>query len=376
MMSLRPRSLHGLLLAGTAAALVACGSPRPVGIGIVGGEEGVAGVRFAVDEINATGGIDGQPLTLRAMADGGAYQANLALTSADTLSRDPSVIGVVGHSNSSASLAASQVYNASRLVHIAPTSSAPLLSSAGPYTFRLVGSDVHQAQFLARHIVAARTKPRVALLYVNDDYGHALHKELVLRLADAGVSPVYESRYAEGAALADAPAIARAVVAARTDVLVWLGRGSQMHDLLVVLRPLMPKLVVMGSDGLDALPTALNADGLFTGIRYVCFVDMRTPTPVLDSLMRRYRAKTGISLTVEAALSYDAAMLIATAARAVGPRREAVREYLASLGRERPAYPGATGAITFDENGDPTPSYCLDQVAAPSVPSATQGMAR
>ena len=57
-------------------------------------------------------------------------------------------------------------------------------------------------------------------------------------------------------------------------------------------------------------------------------------------------------------------MLLATSARAAGTGRDAIREYLASLGTGQPAYEGATAAIAFDENGDPHPSYCLAEITA------------
>ena len=52
------------------------------------------------------------------------------------------------------------------------------------------------------------------------------------------------------------------------------------------------------------------------------------------------------------ATAYDAASLILTAIREAGAQRQAIRAYLASIGRTRPAYVGVTGKIAFDADGE------------------------
>jgi branched-chain amino acid transport system substrate-binding protein len=351
-------------VATTALVIAACKSQEPVRIGVVVGTEAVAAARLATSEINASGGIGGRRLTLRVTGAAGSTRAGPALAVAESLSQDPSVIGIVGHTNSSASLAGAQIYNARHVVQIAPTSSAPLLSRTGPYTFRLVASDIHQARFLADEIAAGSTRPRIAIFFVDDDYGHALHDALQPELARRNVPVVYDAPYIEEDTLRDVAATARAIANGRPDLLVWLGRSPQLRQLLPALRLAIPGLRILASDGIDDAITELNAQGALTGVRYVCFVDPNALRAPLNDLRTRFRATTGLPLTAEAALTYDAVMLLATSARAAGTQRDAIREYLASLGNQHPAYDGATGAIAFDKNGDPRPSYCLAEITA------------
>jgi branched-chain amino acid transport system substrate-binding protein len=362
----RPVPALALAIGVAAMALViaGCKSREPVRIGIVVGGDAVAGARIATSEINATGGINGRPLTLRVIGASSATRARPALAAAESLAGDPSVIGIVGHSNSSASLAGAQIYNARHVVQIAPTSSAPLLSQAGPYTFRLVASDIHQARFIADQVMAGNARPRIALFFVNDDYGHGLREELQAEFARRDVHVVYDLPYTEEDTLRDVAAIVRTVTSGRPDLLIWLGRAIQLRQLLPALRLAIPGIRILASDGIDNAITERNADGALTGVRYVCFVDPNAVRVPLNGLRARFRALTGLPLTAEAALTYDAVMLIATSARAAGTERDAIRDYLASLGSQRPAYDGATGAIAFDENGDPRPSYCLADITA------------
>ena len=52
------------------------------------------------------------------------------------------------------------------------------------------------------------------------------------------------------------------------------------------------------------------------------------------------------------AAAYDIVYLLARAIGAVGPQRAHLREYLAGVGTESPAFDGVTGRIAFDQHGD------------------------
>jgi branched-chain amino acid transport system substrate-binding protein len=353
---------HRWLLA--VLVMSACHAPTPVGIGIVLSDEGIAGAELAAFEINQSGGINGHPLALRIMSAGRSTAARPSIVAAESLANDPATMAVVGHANSSASLAASQIYNARHLVQIAPTSSAPLLSRAGPFTFRLVASDIHQAQFLANVIAAGGARPRVAVFFVNDDYGHALEHELRARLGDQGVPIVYGAPYTEREGFADAFSVARAVASTHPAILVWLGRGPALLELLPALRRTMPSLRVLASDGVDNVATRSNPDSAFIGVQYVSYLQLDAERAPISALRARLKARSATPLSVETALSYDAVMLLATAAREAGTDRVAIRDYVASLGNRRATYTGATGPIAFSADGEPQPSYFLAEVGA------------
>jgi branched-chain amino acid transport system substrate-binding protein len=92
---------------------------------------------------------------------------------------------------------------------------------------------------------------------------------------------------------------------------------------------------------------------LFRGVRYTAFYDAAHP---LDNDAKRfaieYTRRFGQLPTPQAALSFDAAMVIGRAALAVGPDREKVRNWIAGVGSSAPAIRGITGEIRFDANGD------------------------
>lgn len=85
--------------------LLSCGSsPEVIKIGLVAPFEGadraigydiIYSARLAVREVNAQGGINGRPVALIALDDGGDVQA--ARETAVSLTLDPHIVAVVGH---------------------------------------------------------------------------------------------------------------------------------------------------------------------------------------------------------------------------------------------------------------------------------------
>lgn len=346
---------------------LACGGDAPIRIGVVLSSNGEVAAQLAADEINRQGGINGRRLDLAVIRENNP-EAGPALVAAESLATALDVIAVVGHSNSATSLAASQIYNAEKVVQLAPTSSAPLLSEAGPWTFRLVASDTHQAEFIARHVAAMEPHPRVAALYVNDDYGRALHDQLMRQFAKEGVQVVHHAAFLAELRFTQAEDLANSLAASGAELLVWLGRANELTTLLPVLRERVPGIEVLGSDAIQNSASLLNRSGRLTGVRFVRFVD--TTSYVSPSTLQQAVEARGMALSDEMLLSYDAVQLLAQAIREAGPQADAIRRYLETLGGARPPFEGVTGRIAFDANGDVVPRYSIDTIEAPASPGA------
>ena len=332
-------------------------------IGVVLDPDGVRGASLAAEQVNAAGGVNGHRLELRSIG-GGSTRAKFALATADTLATDATILAVVGHTNSSASLAASQIYNARHIAQIAPTTTSPLYGDAGPYSFRLAASDEHQGVFLAEQVLARTPRPRVAVLYVNDDYGRPLGKVVLSRLRAGGVDPVYDAPYSEEET-EPVGEIAASLVQARPDLLIWIGRAYDYARVQSLLGRSLPRLEVIASDGFGG--PALLDDSLhhFDGVRYVRLVDLDRPDSLLRSLRARYVREGHGEPSDQAILSYDAVRLFAEALRQAGANREAIRAWLSHVGRDAPAFDGVSGPIAFPSGGSRAPQYFLRRVGSP-----------
>ena len=96
------------------------------------------GVAQAQTEINRQGGIAGRQLLVQIVSDDN--DPTVVRQIASRLAADPNMLAVVGHNDSNASLAGSDIYQQQGLVMISPTSSTADLSGVGEYIMRTTPS--------------------------------------------------------------------------------------------------------------------------------------------------------------------------------------------------------------------------------------------
>jgi branched-chain amino acid transport system substrate-binding protein len=344
------------VLAAVPLTLASCGEPERPTLGVSTSSAYADAARLALSDAEAAGSLPLEPVFIGE----GTAEARPALSAARQFVAQRGLVAVVGHSNSSASVAASQIYNEHQVVQIAPSASAVVYSEAGPYSFRLVPPDTRQAGFIASEVAEALPAGgRLALLYVNDDYGRGLRMALQEALRSTALRTVLEIPYVEGAPEAeDMRQTGEAIAAARPDVILWLGRASVLHDYLPTFRATAPAARIVGSDGVAARVQLADGDGRWSGVRHVDFLDLGATAGSRD-FARRYRQRYGRAATVPDALTYDATRLLIAAIDAGATSGPEVREYLNSLGRSRPPFQGVTGPIRFDERGDVDRGYVV-----------------
>lgn len=343
------------------AALSGCAASdaEPIFIGVAGpinqanGRSMRLAAEMAVEEINRAGGIDGRPLRLVLKDD--QARSDHAIQVAGELRDDPSVVAVIGHINSSATLAAAEVYNhpTNGVLQISPASSSPLVSEAGEWTFRVCPSDLSHGPALARWAYERLDRRSVAVLYRNDDYGRGVMESFAAAFEQAG-----------GAVVARDPLLTPEVTATEADLTPYLERAiragadaivvaSQADGALLVLREarrLGFRGPVLGADGLTGLKDAgAVAEGVYISSAFL--PDRKTPEA--ERFVRDYvQRNPGELPDHRGAMAYDALQVIAQGLREVGADRAALRDYVARVGTEHPALHGVSGAISFDPNGD------------------------
>lgn len=364
------KAIRGLLaLAAAGIAASGCGQRNePVAIGAGLNGPFIDAVRLALAETS-----DPLPMLDTVFVAEATSRAAPALEIADRFRLVPGMVAVVAHSNSASSLATAPVYNEAGIVQIAPTSTAPRYSDAGPFSFRLVPPDDVQGEVLARAIDSLFVPPRrVAILYVNDDYGRGIRSAL-LRHLDAERFPVVhdqphadeEFRVAGAARDAHIASMMRSVAAAAPDLIVWLGRAQTLSHHLPEIRRVLGAIPILGSDALSSWRTHDRQLGYWDGVRHTDFLDPNG-TAELRAFRERFRTQYGHEAGTGDVLSYDAARLILTAVASGARSGDAVRDWLASLGRTRPAFAGLSGPIAFDAEGDVERPHVLLTIASPA----------
>lgn len=336
----------------------AAGSTGEIGIAVAlnpqraGMQSIYNGVQLAVNELNMQ--YAAQLGAARITMVKGAPDVSDPVKIADTFRGDARVVGVVGHPESGTTLAAIDEYADAKnggengVVTISPTGTSPALSGANRWLFRVCPSDVQSSRAVARYLLDSLHARRASVIYRNDAYGKDWAKSFGEAYRQGNGVVVQRDPYLQGATAWDA--YAGYLKLLKPDVLLF--PGSQ-EDALLALRAMRAAGVATPLIGGDAT-SGLEANATeFPGVRYTAFfLARRATTPEAKAFVSAYTAVYKEEPDQRAALAYDAAMLIGRAAVEVGANRAAIRDYVESIGRSRPAVAGVAGPIAFDEKHD------------------------
>lgn len=344
------RLLHAARAAVAILFLTACGGEgESVVLGVAGpfstpyGASMRQGAQLAALEINEAGGIDGRRLELRFHDD--QADPDAAVRVAEALLADEEVVGVVGHVNSATMLHAGPVYDRG-LPAVATSATSTRISALGDWVFRVAPNDSSTATTLAG--AALEMGGGAAILYENEDYGRGLASAFRSALEARGGTVLSSDPYLP--TTADLRPFLERMREDGARVVLLAGLTEDAARIVEQATEVGLTATFLGGDGIEGLVEHGQAyDGVRVGVLF-----HPDTGPDAAAFATRFRAAHGREPDSYAALAYDATRLLAAAARAGGPSRGAIREYLAGVGRNgRPPFDGVTGPIRFDEDGDP-----------------------
>ena len=299
------------------------------------------GIELALEEL-ASRSSQSQP-RIRVIFRDDAGDGMRAAAIAEEFVGRPEVSAVIGHVNSGAMVAAARVYDG-HLPAVATTASTPALTGISSWTFRVISSDSMNGLAIARFAMR-RGWRRAAILYENNAYGRGLADAFMRGFKGEiiSVDPI-----AEGAAQDLSPFVTY-FKQRNAEVVFVAGTGASGDAFLREARSQGLRAHLVGGDGWSVLASdTANADGVYVGAPF-------TPDdthPEAHRFVQRFEKRYGITPDGNAALAYDATMLLADAVTHVGGDRRAIRDYLADLATHG-SYAGVTGPIAFSADGDP-----------------------
>jgi ABC-type branched-subunit amino acid transport system substrate-binding protein len=175
---------------------------KPIYIGVCGpftgqnqafGEMIEMGAKLKIEEINAAGGIKGRPLVAKWGDDEGVNSK--ASNVAKGLALDKDVVAIVGHFNSTCSLAAKPIYTDNKVPMLSPGSTNVDVCKGSDWIFRNLYRDDTQGAAAATFIKEKLGRKRVVVFYDNDDYGGGLKKFFVNAAKEIGLEVLESIEY-------------------------------------------------------------------------------------------------------------------------------------------------------------------------------------
>lgn len=338
-------TLAGLLLsaAGTAAAEIRIAAVGPMtGPLAAFGDQLRRGAEMAVKDINARGGLLGEPLVLTVKDD--VCDPKQAVAVANRLV-GRGIVFVAGHGCSGCSIPASRVYEEEGVLMMSPASTAPELTEAGgDLVFRVAGRDDQQGGVAAQFIREQMPQARVAVLHDKSAYGKGLADQTRLKLAGLGQTVVFSDAYNAGEK--DYRAVVSRLKEADIDLVFIGGYYTEIGLMLRQAKSAGLDATFMAGDGLMSADFWGIAGGQAEGTLMTFASDPRK-TPEARSIVARFK-ENGIEPEGYTLYAYATVQVWAQAAEMAGSvDPETVAAALRSYD-----FQTVLGQIAFDAKGD------------------------
>ncbi len=299
------------------------------------------GIELAIEHLNARPDHKHRPVEVVFRDDQASGARATAI--AQEFVENPTVLAVVGHVNSGAMVAAAKVYDG-RLPAVATTATSPDLTGISRWTFRVISSDSANGLQLAR-FASKLGRRQVAILYENNSYGRGLTDAFTRSFPGTVVSvdPISD------AGAQDFEPFVSYYRRARPDLIFVAGTEASGIALVREVRRQGLDVELLGGDGWTGLSIdTASAEGVWVGTPFTA----EDPRAEARRFVDAFKTKFGYTPDGNAALAYDATMLLVQAIRKAGHDRARIRHVLATTG-PRDAYRGVTGTIRFHPDGDP-----------------------
>ena len=346
------------LVKGSLAAFVAgasraafADSSEPVMIGVSGpltgpnaqyGTQWKQGFDLALDEIHASGGINGRKLAYTFEDSQSDPRQSVAI--AQKFVSDPKIVLELGDFSSPASMAASPIYQRAGLVQFGFTNSHPDFTKGGDFMWSTSVSQADEQPLLALYAVRHLGLKKLAVLHQNTDWGRTSRDYFVKAAKDYGGEIAVTEGY-----IADERDFRSTLVRVRDtnpDGLILISYYSDgaliarqarqvglKQTICAASSVYSPKFLELGGDAVE---------GVHIGTRY--FPD--DPRPEVKKFITSFKAKyNGLEPDAFNAYSYDAMNVAAAVLRIGGTDRKAIRDAFAKV-KDVPSV--IFGTVTFD----------------------------
>ncbi len=309
-----------------------------------------AGVSLKLKEINDAGGINGQKIELVWGDD--LCEPKDAGTVGSKFAADKSIVAVIGHLCSSATLAAMPIYVRAGLPAISPTSTNPTIGDVGKgWFFRNCYTDDFQGKYLASYVVPKLLgKNSVAIFYENNDYAIGLKNSFMAGAKSADVKVTGAEAYMKGTT--DFTPQLTKLLRDKPDTIFLCGYHPEGALIAGQARKLGFNGPLFGADGIDN-EDYIKIGGKATDNTY-CTVPFLAASAGAAGKDFADRFKKAYDRDVDwmSANAYDCLGILAQVIAKTGADRKKIREGMAAINSKANGYKGITGLTYFDRKGD------------------------
>jgi branched-chain amino acid transport system substrate-binding protein len=301
------------------------------------------GIKLAIKEFNAAGGLNGKKIELREYDTKG--DTTEAGTVVQRLVSSDKVTAVIGEVASGLSLAGAPICQAAGVPMITPSSTNPRVTKVGDMISRVCFIDPFQGLVCAKFAAEMKNAKKVAILYDQAaPYSAGLASEFKKAFTGLNGEITSEQTYNEGDQ--DFNAQLTAIRATSPDMIFVPGYYTDVANIAIQSRKLGMTAPLLGGDGWDSTKLTEIGGAAIEGSFYSNHYSQEDPAPQIQEFIRKYRADFNDQVPDGlAALGYDAARLLFDAMKRAPSLKGA--DLAAAIAATRD-FPGVTGVITID----------------------------
>jgi branched-chain amino acid transport system substrate-binding protein len=345
----------GLILAVTPesrADAASCPSPIPLGLttALTGnlallGTQARNGTEFAVDEINAAGGIAGKKLALTT-EDTGASSTDSLNAMNRILEGKPLII--FGSMISPHVFAQTEVVNKSETPFLVGATNAKVTAQGSKWLFRTHVHDGQLADLIPEYLVKTLGKTKPGIMAVADDYGLGASKGIQASLVKLNVSPVAVTSYAPSDK--DMSAQLLEIKDKDADSLIVFGRPADVTLVVKQMSDLGIKLTTIGNASMVAQTTLNNLSAAEADGSYAIggMIPQTSTDPKILDWAKRVQDKYKVPADNFTVSYYDTVYMLKSIIEKVGCDKPAIRDALAAT----KDWKGMLISYQADEKGD------------------------
>jgi branched-chain amino acid transport system substrate-binding protein len=331
---------------GTAAAQVKFGMAGPItGPSAATGAQMKNGVDQAAIDINATGGILGQKVTVQYGDD--VSDPKQGVSVANKFAGD-GVKFVIGNYNSGVTMPSSEVYQENGILEITPASTNPQVTERKMWNiFRVCGRDDQQGKVAGNYILKHFKGKKIAVVHDKTTYGKGLADETKKAINKGGMKEVLYEGINTGEK--DYSALVSKIKQSGADLVYFGGLYTEGGLIVRQMRDQGVKAPLMGGDGITSDEFASVGGPGVEGTLMTYGPDPRNK-PEAKKVVAEFRAKK-FEPEAYTLYSYAGVQVIkqaAEAAKSLDPKKVAEKMHSGMK------FKTVLGDLSFDKKGDIT----------------------
>ena len=314
------------------------------GFAAADGKSARIGAELAVEQVNASGGVNGKNLEL-VIYDEQARPQESAPLAAKLITQDGVVAGISG-SYSGATRAAATIYQENATPYISAYAVHPDITRSGDYVFRTSFMGEVQGRAGAKLVGEMMGKKRVSIITLANDFGKSLEAGFKEKAAEFGIEILGEYDYS----IKDrefGPIVSK-VKAEAPDAIYASGYFFTAGPLVSQLRAAGVDVPVIGQEGYDGEMFIKIAGAAAEGVIITTSLDRDSTDPLAQAFIQGFQKKSGYPADMVSASTHTAVLVLAEAMKQVDPSdKAALRQAIAST-----SINAATGNISFNKLGE------------------------